>query len=160
MKFSREMDNNCYQLCKIQARLFERSSKQNIPSAYFVKVFFNSKYAKMMDKLEYLNDYPSDEEVFNYLEENIHMNRGTVLPTYMMSWIGYLFREWSYTYEVSSKRILKNVPMSYLAKVYKPYHSLDIQKAIQLIAEDLAININESIEETTLRVLRETIIIK
>ncbi len=156
MKFSREKDDDCYQMCKIQSRLFERASKEGIPSAYFVKVFCNSPYNRMMDKNIYLSEYPSDKEVFAYMNENVHMDRGTVLPEYVMSWIGYLIREWAYTYVVRAKSILKRAPISYLAKVYGPYHTVSIQKAIQMIAEDRDININESLEEATLRVLRET----
>ena len=154
MKFSREKDELCHHLCKAQARLFEQASKEGIPSAYFAKVFFNSKYNRMMDDLSYWDLYPSDVEILNYMRANVKMKRGTVLPDYVMNWIGYLLREWAYTYRVRSKQITKKVPISYLSKVYLPYHSLDIQKAIQLIAADLDININESIEETTLRILR------
>ncbi len=156
MKYSRKKDDNCYLLAKIQSRLFEKASMENIPSAYFAKVFFNSHYCRLFDDLSFLDFYPSEKEIFDYVKANVHMNRGTVLPKEIMSWIGYLLREWAYTYNVWSKQITKKVTLSYLAKVYYPYHSLDIQKAIKMIGSDCGINLNESIDELTLRVLRET----
>lgn len=156
MKYSREKDDNCFELSKIQSRLFERASEENIPSYYFIKIFFNSRYCRMFDDLTFFDYYPSEEEMFNHVKANIHMERGTVLPKEIMSWIGYLLREWAYTYKVRCKQIIKKAPISYLAQVYLPYHSVDIQKAIKMIASDRDININESIDEITMRVLKET----
>lgn len=155
MKYSREKDDTCVELAKLQSRLFERASKEGIPSAFFAKVFFNSKYCQMLDDLSYLKIYPSEDEIFEYVKNNVGMERGTIYPGFVMSWIGYLLREWAYTFSVRTKQITKKVTMRYLCTVYPPYHSLDIRKAIILIASDLHININESLQETTLRILKE-----
>lgn len=154
MKYSREKDDKCFELAKLQSRLFERASKERIPSAFFAKVFFNSKYCQMLDDLSYFDFYPSEDVIFNYVKDNVGMERGTVFPGFVMSWIGYLLREWAYTYSVRSKNITKKLTIRYLNNVYPLYHSLDIQKAIKLIASDCHININESLEEETMRVLR------
>lgn len=154
MNYSREKDDNCNRLSKLQSRLFERASLENIPSSYFAKVFFNSSYCRMFDTLSFFDYYPSEDEIFNYIKNNTHMNRGTVLPKEVMSWIGYLLRQWAYTYEIWSKQITKKVSISYLANAYHSYQSLDIHRAIQMIASDCDINLKETKAELTLRILK------
>lgn len=156
MSYLRDKDEKCYILCKLQSRLFERSVEEGIPSMYFFKVFFNSKYCQMLDDLSYFNFDITDDEIFNYVKSNVHMKRGTILPEYVMGWIGYLLREWAYVYNLRSKQITRKVPLSYLSSVYNPYHSLDVQKAIQLIVEDKKLDINDDPQIRLMRILRKT----
>ena len=155
MNYLREKDDKCIRLCKLQSRLFERASIEKIPSAYFVKVFANSKYCNLIDNLDYFDYSFTDDEIFNYVKSNVKMTRGTIITPQAMSWIGYLLREWAYIYRTRMKAILKNVPLSFLNDVYPMYHALDIQKAIQLIAESRGININESPEERLRRIVEK-----
>ena len=83
----------------------------------------------MLDDLSYFDFDITDDVIFESIKSDVHMTRGTILPDFVMAWIGYLLREWSYTYSLRSKQIIKHVPISYLADVYCPYHSLDIQKS-------------------------------
>lgn len=154
MSYLRDKDEACYLLCKLQSRLFERASDDGIPSSYFAKVYFNSRYGEMMDDLSYLEEYPSDYEIYGYVKAHVRMKRGTVLPPHVMAWIGYLLRQWAYVYRVRSKSILKRVPISYLAQVYGPYHALDVQKAIELIAHDRGIDLGESPDDRVMRILK------
>lgn len=156
MKYLRAKDNNCYYLSNLQSRLFEKSSEDGIPSAYFAKVFFNSKYGKMFDDLSFLDTSLNEKHVYEETKQLVNMNHGTIIPPHIMGWIGYLLREWAYVYRYSSKALLGKIPMSYLKDVYEPYHSLDINKAIQLIALDRNINIKETLEDRTYRILKET----
>ena len=154
MNYSRKKDDGCIKLCEFQARLFERASKNHIPSAYFVKIFVSSSGCIAMDDLEALRYPLSEEGVYINIKNKVKMNRGTILPTFVMSWIGYLLRQWAYTYNVRSKVILKKVPLSYLFNVYPSYHALDIQKAIILIAEDRNIDLNEKPETRLYNIIK------
>ena len=135
MNYLREKDDRCYELCKLQSRIFERSAKEGIPSMYFIKVYLNSRYSYWMDRLEIFNYEYGDELIYRQVSSNIHMKRGTVLAPHIMAWIGYLLREWSYIYSLTCKQIVKSIPISYIASVYPLYHSLSIEEAIIRIAE-------------------------
>lgn len=157
MKYLRERDDNCHYLCKIQANIFAKSSKRKIPSCFFAKVFMCSKYASAMDDLTYLDSNISEEVIYQNIVNEIHMQRGIVYEDYIMEWIGYLYREWSYRLKINSSYLIKKVPVTYLAKVYYPYHSLDILKAIQEIAKDRKINLKNSLEDK-MRIIMATLI--
>ena len=144
-------------MCKLQFRLFGRASKEGIPSAYFVKVFANSKYCSMLDNLDYFDFYVtvSEDAIFEFVKTNTKMRRGTIYPSFVMEWIGYLLREWAYRYQMRTKAILKKVKLKDFADVYYPYHSLDVQKAIQLIAEEHEIDLSLSPEERFYAILKK-----
>ena len=157
MNYLRERDETCFRLCKLQARLMERASEDKIPSYFFAKVYFHSGYVRKMDDLSLLDTLIGEEEIYSYVSNNIKMTRGVVYPKEVMYWIGYLLREWSYRYQEYSISILKKVSLKYLASVYNPYHSLDILKAIERIAEDNGIDLDEDPEAKLQRILRKTI---
>ena len=73
-----------------------------------------------------------------------------------MAWIGYLLREWSYRYDAFTSSIVKTVGLSYLSDVYLPYHSLDILKAIEKIAEEKKIDLDEDPQERLRKILEKT----
>ena len=52
-----------------------------------------------------------------------------------MYWIGYLYRYFSYTYELSSYRVYKMVKPKELRNLYLPYHTLSVEQAIERILE-------------------------
>lgn len=135
MNYLREKDDRCYELCKLQSRIFERSAKEGIPSTFFIKVYLNSKYSYLMDRLEIFNYEYGEELIYRQVSSDVHMKRGTVIAPEIMSWIGYLLREWSYIYSLTCKQIVKAIPISYIASVYPLYHSLSIEEAIIRIAE-------------------------
>ena len=135
MNYLREKDDLCYQMCKLQSRIFERSSRAGVPSMYFAKVYFNSQYSYLMDHLEIFEYEYGEEHIFSSVSKNVNSKRGNILSPEIMAWIGYLLRQWAYVYSLNSKQIIKAVPISYLAKVYPLYHSLSIDEAIIRIAE-------------------------
>lgn len=156
MKSLRENDDNCYLLSKMQANIFEQSSIDNIPSAYFVKVFANSIYAKMMDNLDFFNSSLSENDIYQNVKDNVKMSRGTVYPDYVMHWVGYILRGWSYLYKVNTNSILKKIPLSSFVKAYYPYHSLDVTKAIERIADDNKVDLTNTLENKLKKILSMT----
>lgn len=68
--------------------------------------------------------------------------------------MGYLYRYWAYTYEISSKHVYKQMKANELRKLYYPYHSLDPAQAIERILESKGIEEEDYIEKGV-RILRE-----
>ena len=154
MKSLRKNDDNCYFLAKTQSLIFEESAIEKIPSSYFIKVFSNSKYCKSLDNLSYLDDIVDYYTILQSVKDNVHMKRGNVYPSHVMAWVGYLLREWSYIYKMRTTTILKAVSLSFLVKVYPLYHSLDVNKAILMIAEANGLDITLSLEERTIDAIK------
>ncbi|MEI3191800.1 MAG: hypothetical protein V8S36_06115, partial [Lachnospiraceae bacterium] len=50
-------------------------------------------------------------------------------------WIGYIYRYFSYTYELSSVRVYKTIKPRELRELFVPYHSMDPSQAIERILE-------------------------
>lgn len=149
----RKMDDTGLLLCKYQSDLFELSVNYlSCSSAYFLKRFANSKLAERMDRRGFVTEALDIVGALEELKKEGNYSIGKKkTPTYIMAWIGYLLRYWSYTYEISTKKIYKYVKIDELCRLYEAYHSLDIEEAINRINEahniTYGINISEHLEE-------------
>lgn len=141
----KEIDNVGLKLCEYQSSIFENSVDYfNCSSIYFVKVFMNSDFAKRIDNPSFLLESIDTYAAFNELMVNHKMNRGNErYPSYVMRWIGYIYRYFSYSYELSSKRVYKIIKPKELFGLYESYHSLDPKEVIERIIESKRIK-NES----------------
>lgn len=153
MSCLRERDELCFRLCKMQARLFERASRERIPSHFFLRAYLASPYVRDMDDLTIFDGVVGEEEIFQSIKSRIKTTRGTVYDAATMSWVGYLLREWAYRYKTYTTIIAQQVDLAYLASVYGAYHSLDVLKAIEKIASEKGIDLAETPEERLRKIL-------
>ena len=98
----------------------------------------HSKLAKRMDNINFLNE---SRDVFAALEElskekNMYTGKDKI-PPYIMSWIGYLYRYWVLTYNITSRWLYTKVKPALLLNLYEAYHSLDIDECINRLNESL-----------------------
>lgn len=142
----KDMDRECRRLCDIQAELFEKSVKcLEMSSEVFVRRFMNSKIALELDNEAFLDDSKTIDDIFIELDKQYGKTTyGTKkYNADAMYWAGYLYRCFSYTYEISSKQAYKVIPLKEAISVYEPYHSLDITHAIERILEAKNISYNK-----------------
>lgn len=145
----RTFDEIGLKLCRMQAALFALSASElECSSPIFLRRFMMSRVAARMDQEGFL--YESCSE-YNILEEINEEYGQTVYGkekygTEELYWMGYLYRYWCYTYEISSKQVYKLVKPKELRGLYYPYHSLDPAQAIERILESKDIH-----EEDTIR---------
>ena len=155
----RKLDTIGIRLCDEQALLFETSlSFSNISSLLFIKKFIYSNIASEMDDLISINYVFDVNKCLNeILGEREHSERkGVNYDKATMFWIGYIYRYWSYTREISSRQVYKLIKPSELAKLYFIYHSLDPEKVIDRIME--AKNIKDKFDiDDAVRMYREII---
>ena len=64
-----------------------------------------------------------------------------------MYWIGYLYRYFAYTYNMSSIQVYKIVKPKELRGLFLPYHTMDTAQAIDRIIEAKGIAIDSADEE-------------
>ena len=151
----RKIDHDGLLLCKIQGAIFENSLKKtNTSSEIFIRRFMLSDIAKQFDSKAYLDGTLTKDEVFELIEEeygesNYGKNKYNSEALY---WIGYLYRYFSYTYELTSKQVYRYVKPKELNGLYLAYHTLDCAQAIERILE--AKNISFDIDEQNKRLLQ------
>lgn len=151
----RKIDHDGLLLCKIQGAIFENSLKKtNTSSEIFIRRFMLSDIVKQFDSKVYLDGTLTKDEVFELIEEeygesNYGKNKYNSEALY---WIGYLYRYFSYTYELTSKQVYRYVKPKELNGLYLAYHTLSCAQAIERILE--AKNISFDIDEQNKRLLQ------
>lgn len=134
----RTFDDYGLKMCRFQGELFVESIKKTkCSSPIFLRRFMYSKVAQRMDSDGFLYESISQQDVI----EEINTEFGNSEYGKMkyeneeMYWMGYIYRYWCYTHEISSKKVYKMIKPEELKKVYYPYHSLDPEQAIERIIE-------------------------
>lgn len=134
----REKDYDCSLMCKIQGNIFEKSLEYlNCSSPLFIKKYMMGEDALSMDRLEFLNTTKSDEQVLQDMKDT--QFGSTKYSGYDLFWMGYIYRYWSYVYEIDSKQLYKLFPGSKLIK-YAAYSEHDPEYTINLIIEENKLN--------------------
>ena len=151
----KKIDHDGLLLCKIQGDIFENSLKKTKTSSeIFIRRFMFSDIAKEFDSKAYLNGSITKDEVFEliddeYGESSYGKNK---YSEQVLHWIGYLYRYFSYTYELTSKQVYRYVKPKELNGLYLAYHTLDCAQAIERILE--AKNISFDIDKQNKRLLQ------
>jgi len=150
----KKMTNNGILLCKIQADLFANyRSFSNCSPYFFIRRFMNSDLAKRFDDSTVLADISSNKTFIDEIDEQYGKTsfgkNNNSISNEMMYWVGYVYRYWSYTYEISSKALIMHVNPNILFNRYELYHSMDVSYLIDRICEeeDIMIPPNKTIEE-------------
>ena len=133
MKFLRSVDNLGHSLALLQARIFESSVSNGLPSQFFIKSFMLSYEAECIDNLMLNISGLTEIEIFDSIKNNIKSKRGELFPYPVIHWIGYFYRMMAYLTGWSSKFIYKKITPSFLLKNYKTLHSLSIESQIEEI---------------------------
>ena len=105
----------------------------------------NSKTVKMIDNENILQMNMLLKDIVKQVQEEYkELNQGSVKYTKNeMYWIGYLYRYFSYTHELSSIRVYKIVKPKELRVLFLPYHTLSPEQAIERILEAKGILLNQ-----------------
>lgn len=143
----KEIDRDGLLLCELQGKIFEKSLDQiSTSSEMFIRRFMNSKTVTMLDNGSFLDTNISPQEVVRLVEEEYdNLNYGRIhYSLEEMYWIGYIYRYFSYTYEISSLRAYKIIKPKELRSLYLAYHSLSPSKTIERILEAKKRPLNES----------------
>ena len=154
----REYDRDGRRLCDIQANLFEASVKKtNMSSEVFVRRFMNSKIVSELDNLSFLESSKTIDNIFEELDAQYGKSTyGSIKYHHdAMYWAGYLYRCFAYTYEITSKQAYKLLPLGEVISSFEPYHTLDIEHAIERLLEAKKISFEmDELNERGISILR------
>lgn len=134
----KKIDKDGMLLCELQAKTFELSQQYtDCSSDIFVRRFMNSKVAKSFDNKEVLQTNIQPKDVLDRIEEQygLSMYGSVKYSANELFWMGYLYRYFSYTYDLSSVQVYKVVKPKELRSVFLPYHTMDTAQAIERILE-------------------------
>lgn len=155
------MDQLGLSLCDIQGSIFQESLKfEECSSNIFIRRFMNSSFVNRMDNLSFINESRSIKQILDEINDEYgKSNYGkTKFSKEEMYWIGYLYRYFSYVYQIDSKHIYKIIKGNELRKLYFSYHTLDTMNAIDRILEAKNIQIDKDKQTLTqegVKILRE-----
>ncbi len=154
----KKIDTDGLSLCKIQGTLFEESAnKTSTSSSIFIRRFMNSSVSKEMDSIDFLNNTKRVDDIFLELDEEFgKSDYGKIkYNTEVLYWIGYIYRYFAYTYNLSSKQVYNMVKPDELNKRYYVFHTFDPAYAIDRILEEKGISFDEAkLNDRLLKMIR------
>ena len=136
-------------LCKLQAEAFENSiDKMDTSSEIFIRRFMKSEVAKMLDNESVLESNIQANDILELINEEYGIsNYGSVkYSRNEIYWIGYIYRYFAFTYEMSSTQVYKIVKPKELRGLFLPYHTMDPAQAIERILEAKNMIVDEEAE--------------
>lgn len=107
-----------------------------------------SNIAKRMDDESILESNLQANDILQLVDEEYGVSHyGTVKYTHNeMYWIGYLYRYFAFTYELSSVQVYKIVKPKELRELFLPYHTMDPAQAVERILEAKGMILNDKRE--------------
>lgn len=145
----RKINKDGLLLCDLQAKTFESAvDLVQVSSEIFIRRFMNSKVAKTMDNESILQTNIYEKDILVMIEEQYGESKyGSVKYTHNeMFWIGYLYRYFCYTHELSSVQVYKIVKPRELRGLFLAYHTMDPSQAIERILEAKGLLTDEETE--------------
>ena len=146
----RIFDDYGLKLCRFQGELFVESiEKTKCSSPIFLRRFMYSNAAQRMDSEGFLFESTSQTDIINEINTEFgESDFGKIkYDSEEMYWIGYIYRYWCYTHELSSKKVFHLMKPTELRKLYFPYHSLDPEQAVDRIIEANSLNEDDYIAQ-------------
>lgn len=136
-------------LCDLQATAFEMSiNKMNSSSEIFIRRFMKSATAKRLDNESILESNLQANDILELINEEYGIsNYGSIKYTKNeIYWIGYIYRYFVCTYELSSSQVYKLIKPKELRGLFLPYHTMDPSQAIERVLEAKGMLTNTNVE--------------
>ena len=125
-------------LSEMQGKLFEMSGELGYDSVRFIKSYMNSAIAKGLDdEFDYMQ-WAGKEYIFEKMQDEYPQafrKNGIVFDKEVLYWTGYVYRQWHFYTEESSKQIYKQANAETMNIMYLGYHTLDVRMAIDRLKE-------------------------
>lgn len=150
MREIKKINSDGLLLCELQAKAFENSiDKMESSSEIFIRRFMKSKIAKRLDNQSILDGNIQANDILTLVDEEYGAtDYGSVKYTHNeMYWIGYIYRYFSFTYDLSSSQVYKIIKPKELRGLFLPYHTMDSSQAIERILEAKGMFIDEETEQ-------------
>lgn len=119
-------------ICEMSADLFVQSVKKGYDSKDFIEKLMKSETAKHLYSKIDTQMWLGSNYILETLEQEVQIKKGKLYPEDLMSWIGYLFACWNFTYmDDTPKDMLEQAPVDVLTLGYQGLHVLSFEDAIR-----------------------------
>ena len=120
-----------------KGKLFDFVS-QNYPekdTSDFINTYMTSKTRESIDQGKAYVSTMNASELWDYFQqtEHYHLKNGKALKGFIPDWIGEFYAYYQWFYNVSSKEIIKKVPLDFLTKAYMGLHDLELDLAVKKV---------------------------
>lgn len=140
----KEIDNNGLFQCKFVSDLFEYSTKmKDCSSKNFIKAYVYSSIQKRLFSKSFILESLDITTAYEIIKKEKKLSRGNnIYPSYVMSWIGYIMKYFSYVTNLPETILYKKMKPEEFYQAYEAYHSLDNDLVIKRICEAKNINLD------------------
>lgn len=140
----KKIDDTGLLLCKFTSDLFEYSTKvKDCSSKVFIKAYIYSSIQRRLSSKSFIFESLDIVAAYNIIKSEKSLTRGKdIYPSYVMSWIGYIMKYFSYTTGIPEITLYNKVKPEDFYNMYESYHSLDNDLVVKRIAEANDINID------------------
>ncbi len=145
----KKIDKDGLLLCELQAKAFELSAEISLSSSeIFIRRFMNSLIAKSIDNGAILQTNIQAKDILDRIDEQYGRSEyGSVKYTKNeLYWIGYIYRFFAYTYDMSSVQVYKIIKPKELRGLFLPYHTMAPEQAIERILEAKNLLLDDEME--------------
>lgn len=128
------MDSTIFNIgiCEMSADLFVQSVKRGYDSKEFIEKLMKSETATHLYNKTDTQMWLGTSYIMETLEQEMQFNKGKTYPEDLMSWIGYLFACWNFTYtDDTPKDMINQAPVEVLILAYQGLHVLSFEDAIK-----------------------------
>lgn len=128
------MDSTTFNIgiCEMSADLFVQSVKRGYDSKEFTEKLMKSETATHLYSKTDTQMWLGSGYIMETLEQEVQFHKGKTYPEDLMSWIGYLFACWNFTYaDDTPKDMIKQASVEVLTLAYQGLHVLSFEDAIK-----------------------------
>lgn len=122
-----------------QGKLFEYAQDHcpETDMADFIDAYMNSRTRRLIDEGQSYISTMDAETLFNYFLENdkYELKRGEATGGFASNWIGQFYALFQWVYKMSSKDVVKLLPVAFMFEGYPGLHDLDLSLAVKKVGE-------------------------
>lgn len=145
----REFDDYGIKICRYQGEVFSMSREMTACSSpIFLRRFMHSAVAQRMDGEGFLYEEVTQADVIEEIDREYGKSDygREKFSGEELYWVGYLYRYWCYTHQISSKSLYRLIKPAELKKLYAPYQPFISLKEIERIIEESGLEEEEHIQ--------------
>lgn len=145
----REFDDYGLKICRYQGEVFAMSQERtSCSSPIFLRRFMYSAVAQRMDGEGFLLEAVTQLDVIDEIDKEYGQSDygREKFSKEELYWIGYLYRYWCYTHQISSKSLYRLIKPMELRKLYAPFQSQVPVEEIERIIEASGLDAEEHIQ--------------